>query len=249
MAACTSRHAFVERGRGWGSGSRRLHRHRVERRLFAVATDPADTAELLASCHRGDAHALVALVERDLAWVRGHVSRRLGALLRRREDTQDVVQETLVSILRSGPRFVVTDREQFRALVAKMVENTLRRSWRYEAAGRRDLRRDEALPVDATVVHLGRTATRPSEAAAANEMRALVRLALELLDPDDRAVIVMREYRDLSFGEIARAFATTEDAARMRYARALPRLARCMDRLRAGQLGDLSEGPPLGEPT
>ncbi len=212
-----------------------------------MTSDPHDTAELLASCHRGDPHALAALVERDLAWVRGHVSRRLGPLLRRREDTQDVIQETLVGILRSGPRFVVTDRDAFRALVAKMVENTLRRAWRHEAAGKRDLRREEVPSGDGTAVHLGRSATHPSEAAAANEMRAWVRLALELLDPDDRGVIVMREYRDLSFGEIAQALGTTEDAARMRYARALPRLARCMDRLRAGQIGDLIGTPPPGE--
>lgn len=211
--------------------------------------DPRNTAELLVSCHRGDPHALAALVQRDLSWVRGYVSRRLGALLRRREDTQDVIQETLVEILRSGPRFVVADRGAFRALVAKMVENTIRRAWRYQVAERRDLRRDEALPADDTVLDLDHSATHPSEAAGRSEMRAWVRLALELLDPDDRSVIVMREYRDQSFGEIAQVLGTTEDAARMRFTRALPRLARCMDQIKAGQIRGLvdeahHEDPP-----
>jgi RNA polymerase sigma-70 factor (ECF subfamily) len=209
-----------------------------------VEHDPQDTAAILADCHRGDPHAIAALVQRDLAWVRGHVSQRLGLLLRRREDTQDVIQETLVQILRSGPRFIVSDRDSFRALVAKLVENTIRRAWRHQAADRRDVRREEALPADETVLHLDRSVTRPSEAAAASEMRAWVRLALELLDPDDRAVIVLREYRDLSFGEIAQLLGTTEDVARMRFARALPRLARCMDKLRAQRIAELLDEPP-----
>jgi RNA polymerase sigma factor (sigma-70 family) len=207
--------------------------------------DPRNTAELLTGCHRGDARALVALVQRDLSWVRGHVSHRLGPMLRRREDTQDVIQDTLVEILRSGPRFVVSDRDSFRALVARMVENTIRRGWEHETAGRRDLRREEEMPADETVVTLGagHGVTRPSEAAGHSEMRARVRLALELLDPDDRRVLVLREYRDLSFGEIAQALGTTEDAARMRFARALPRLARCMGRLQAGRLAELLDEP------
>jgi RNA polymerase sigma-70 factor (ECF subfamily) len=213
-----------------------------------VEHDPQDTAAILADCHRGDPHALAALVQRDLAWVRGHVSRRLGLLLRRREDTQDVIQETLVQILRSGPRFIVSDRDSFRALVAKVVENTIRRAWRHQAADRRDVRREEALPADETVLHLERSATHPSEAAGVSEMRAWVRLALELLDPDDRTVIVLREYRDLSFGEIAQALGTTEDVARMRFVRALPRLARCMDRLREQRIAELLDDPPPAEP-
>jgi DNA-directed RNA polymerase specialized sigma24 family protein len=131
-----------------------------------VSPPSNNTAELLAGCHRGDAAALATLLERNLAWVQAHVSRRLGPQLRQRGDSQDIVQETMIQVVRSGPRFVVADGASFRALVAKMVENTIRRIWRHEVAHRRDLRRDEEFPGDDTVLHLGESATRPSEAAA-----------------------------------------------------------------------------------
>jgi RNA polymerase sigma-70 factor, ECF subfamily len=214
-----------------------------------VEHDPQDTATILAACHRGDPHALATLVQRDLAWVRGYVSRRLGVLLRRRNDTQDVVQEAMVEILRSGPRFIVSDRDACRALVAKIVENAIRRAWRHQAADRRDVRREESLPVDETVLDHDRGATHPSEAAGASEMRAWVRLALELLDPDERTVIVLREYRDLAFREIAQLLGTSEDAARMRFSRAVSQLARCMDELRAQRIVPLcDEAPPEPNP-
>ena len=45
--------------------------------------------------------------------------------------------------------------------------------------------------------------------------RAWVRLALEMLDPDDRNVVLWREYQDLSFAEIGARLQVGEDAARV----------------------------------
>ncbi|MBL9077307.1 MAG: sigma-70 family RNA polymerase sigma factor [Planctomycetes bacterium] len=195
---------------------------------------------LLRAWHRGDTSALDRLVAREMSWLSGHVRRRLGPLLRARHDTQDIVQEALLGALRDGPRFVVDDRRRLRALLARIVENVIRREHERFTAGRRDLRRDVALPASDVVLDLTSRCPfpRPSQAAAADEERAWIRLALELLDRDDRDVIVLREYRGLPFAAIAAEFASTEDAVRMQFSRALQRLGAALDRLRSGRLDE-----------
>ena len=82
-------------------------------------------------------------------------------------------------------------------------------------------------------------ATNPGAAAERNETRDWVRLALELLDPGDREVIVLRDYEGLSFVAIAERLGEAEDTVRMRHRRAMPKLARTLSGLRQGRLGEL----------
>ena len=85
--------------------------------------------------------------------------------------------------------------------------------------------------------------TDPGSAAVKAETRDWLRLALELLEPDDRNVILWREYEQLPFAVVAERLAMAEDAARMRFARALPKLAKKLKALRAGELGQaLTDG-------
>ena len=71
--------------------------------------DPGKTVELLNRWHAGDREALAHLLQRDLPWIRAHVSRRLGPLLRQKGETVDYVQDAFVAALQYGPRFVVAD--------------------------------------------------------------------------------------------------------------------------------------------
>ncbi|MBL8748675.1 MAG: sigma-70 family RNA polymerase sigma factor [Planctomycetes bacterium] len=208
-----------------------------------------DTAQLLHRWACGDQEALANLVAQDQPWIERQVRARLGDRLRKRADTQDVVQETLLTILRTGPRFVCSDRGHLRALLARMVENTIRAAADHHGAKKRDLRREveAAAPgTNGSVLFLDQRAasvTDPGAAASKAETRDWLRLALELLEPDDRNVILWREYEELPFGEIADRLGMAEDAARMRFARALPKLAKKLQALRAGQLDSL-----LGRP-
>jgi RNA polymerase sigma factor (sigma-70 family) len=204
-----------------------------------------ETGSLLERWHAGDQTALAALIQQNLDWIRAHVRRRLGPSVRRRAESQDFVQDTLIELLHHGPRFVVSDQQQFRALMARLIENAIRRGVDFHTAQRRDLHREAPLPSRETVLALDpdrRPSARPSEAAAREETRAMVALALELLDPQDRFVIVRREYQGQSFAEIAAELNATEDAARMRFQRALPRLARKLVQLRGGRLEDALAG-------
>jgi len=204
-----------------------------------------ETVELLRRWHEGDREALAAIVERELPWLRAHVHRRLGPQLRRRGETEDYVQEALIDALRYGPRFVVADEARLRALLGRIVENTLRDQVERHEAQKRDVGREEPLPSGSVLdLDTGRV-TRPSEAAAAREAEAWVRLALELLDPEDRRAILMREWEGRSFPEIGAALGVGENAARMRFQRALPRLAGKVRELRkgAGPFSAAEKGP------
>lgn len=221
----------------------RVRRHMVQSHPMS---DGRDTQTLLRSWHEGDAGALEALIAENLAWLHERVRKRLGPRLRRRADSQDLVQESLLGLLRDGPRFLVADRVQFRALMARRVENAILRSLAFHGAERRDVDRERQVPSSDSVLVLDpsvRVDARPSEQAAAAEMRAFVALALELLDLDDRRVIVEREYHGRSFPEIAGELGISEDAARMRFSRALPRLASKLLQLRRGRLDEaVAEG-------
>lgn len=205
----------------------------------------ADTAEFLLRWARGDQDALAELVAQEAPWIERQVRSKLGDHLRRRADTQDILQETLLTILRTGPRFVCSDRAHLRGLLARMLLNTIHAEANHQTAKKRDVRREVA-PVhpgsSGSVLILDQQAaslTGPDCAAAEAETRDWLRLALELLDPDDRNTILWREYEDLSFADVASRLGVTEDAARMRFQRALPKLAKKMKALRAGELGKL----------
>lgn len=199
------------------------------------------TGDLLRRWHQGDQDALGELVAADAAWISDHVQRRLGPLLRRRHDTGDIVQHTLVEVLKAGPRFVVDDRGQLRALLARMVENVLRYHARHDRQQKRDVRRELPAALSAasdSVLVLAPRASGPGPAtqAAAGETRDWIQLALQLLDPDDRDVIVWREFDELPFAEIGVRLGISEAHARVRFQRAVPKLARKLQQLRQGQI-------------
>ena len=102
------------------------------------------------------------------------------------------------------------------------------------------LSKERPLPSD-TVVNLDNpraSVTRPSQNATRHEGEAYVRLALELLHPEDRKVILLRQWEEKSFPEIGEELGVTEASARMRFNRALPKLGHKVAELRAAQGGD-----------
>lgn len=200
-----------------------------------------ETFVLLRDWHNGDRRALDRLLERDLPWVRNHVVGRLGGLLKAKGDLDDYVQEAAIQALQYVPRFTMSDRDQFRALLAKITENVLRDNIKKLKTGKRDVAREKSTPRD-SFLHLDppvASVTRPSQAASRNEERLWVRLAIDLLESDDRNLILWREWEKLGFAEIADRLGINEDAARMRFTRALPKLATKVEQLQQGRLGSI----------
>jgi RNA polymerase sigma factor (sigma-70 family) len=99
------------------------------------------------------------------------------------------------------------------------------------------VRREQALPSDSVLLLDApmRSVTEPPSRADDDEQRQWLRLAVELLDPDDRHAIRGRDWDGLSFPELGERLGIGEEAARERYQRALPKLAKKLDQLRRGQ--------------
>ena len=89
-------------------------------------TPPNSTLVLLGRLHEGDERALGELLARDLDWIRAFVHARLSGVVRDHADTGDVVSDVALRVLKHGPRFQLSDREQFRGLLARIVINCLR---------------------------------------------------------------------------------------------------------------------------
>ena len=124
----------------------------------------------------------------------------------------------------------------FRRLVTRIVENTLRGQSEFYSRMRRDRGRAVALP-DEVVLELDvrrRTGTTPSQHAARSEEEAWLRLALDLVDPEDRDLIVLREWNGEAFADIGARLGVPENTARMRFSRAVGRLAAQVEALRRG---------------
>lgn len=203
------------------------------------------TPGLLRQWNEGDVEALEKLLQLHGGWIRDRVRHRLGPALRGKLESMDIVQDTFLEFLKSGPRFVVEDAGQFRTLMAKVLENRIRdrRDWftaQCRAMAREERRRGQGdSSGSSNIADLsasGRSSKRPDQQAAANEWQAMVRLAVMLLDPDDRDLIVMRQWQELPFEEIGQKLGIAPDAARMRFNRALPRLAAKVDELRQGKV-------------
>ena len=203
-----------------------------------MAEAGSETLLLLGRWHQGERRALDELLARDLDWVRRYVDRRMGELLRAKGDAEDYVQEAMIQAMEYGPRFLVSDKEQFRALLAKITENVLRdrvvyhRAQKRDAAKERPLLTDSALALDPPVGEV----TRPSVAMDRKTEKTWIRLAIELLDDEERRLLQLREWEKQSYAEIAALMELSEDAVRMRIRRILPKLARNVVRLRDGEL-------------
>lgn len=201
----------------------------------------APTLVLLQRWHGGDRAALDALIARELPWLRREVGHRIGDELRARAAPEDLVQQALVDVLQHGPRFSVDDEGHFRALLLRIVENTIRKAIRDGRRQKRWAGREEPLP-SGSVAALSVGSTRPASAADRNERRAWVQLALDLLDPKDREIVLRRQWEGHSHADIGRDLGIGEEAARKRFERALARLAQLVARLRSGQVDAVLRG-------
>jgi RNA polymerase sigma factor (sigma-70 family) len=197
-----------------------------------------DTSQYLTQWHAGHREGIDALLERHMPWIRDQVRLRMGPVLRRRGDTGDYVQDAMVEFLIYGPRFMLSDEGQFRALILKIVQNTLRNRVDRFTAKRRAVSRERPLPSD-TILCLDSphpSVKTPSQSAAGHEQEAWVRLGMEFVDDPTREVLVLRDWDRLTFGDIGRRLGISSEAARKRYHRAFTRLADKVLMLRRGEL-------------
>jgi RNA polymerase sigma-70 factor, ECF subfamily len=179
------------------------------------------TIELVVRARGGDRLAVEALLERCLPSLKRWAHGRLPLAARGSLDTSDLVQETVLHVLRRldhfEPRHVGAMQAYLRQSVINRIRDEVRRVSRQPAPV--ELSEEPASDL-----------TSPLEGAIRTEAYEKYRDALKDLSTRDREMIVARVEAQWSVQEIAQRFGMrTSDAARMAVSRALRRLA---DRLR-----------------
>jgi RNA polymerase sigma-70 factor (ECF subfamily) len=175
-------------------------------------------------------HALGEILELHRRRLLKMVNLRMDPRLRARLGASDVIQEAFVEVTRRLPAYLADPRMPFflwlRFLTAERLITAHRR---HVLAGRRDARREEGPrgvepTSDALADRLAAGGTTPTEGAVRAEARARVLEAIDGMDPDDRRVLALRHFEELTNVETARELGIEESAASKRYVRALGRL-------------------------
>lgn len=206
--------------------------------------DHTTSCFLYTRARQGEDDALATLVERHHEWLWRYVRRRMTARHRRLETSEDVVQEVLRKLVQRGPRFVPEDEDQFRRLLATIVVNRLNDRFDYLNADKRAADRERRLEDESRAQELpSPSVDRPSRVVGRQEEEERLRLAMELIDPDEAEALRLRNWESLSFPLIGERLGMTEDQARMACRKATLHLGAMLRRLEAGQLVDTRHPP------
>jgi len=174
------------------------------------------TIELVVRARGGDRLAVEALLERCLPSLKRWAHGRIPMAARGSLDTGDLVQETVLHVLRRldsfEPRHVGAMQAYLRMSVINRIRDEVRKVSR------------QAPPMELVEEPVS-DLTSPLEGAIQAEAYERYRQALHTLSPRDREMIVARVEVQWSVQEIAQRFnMRTVDAARMAVGRALRRL-------------------------
>ncbi len=173
--------------------------------------------------------------------MRRMVDLRMDPLLRGRLDASDVVQEACVEAVRRLPEWLADDSMPLHLWLRLLTEQRLKQLHRFHVtSGMRGADQEVRLDGDATEVRAERLADAlvesgvlsPSGVAVRAEVLARLHAALSSMKAEDREVLALRHFEELTNADVARLLGIAISAASHRYMRAARRLREI--------LGDLS---------
>jgi RNA polymerase sigma-70 factor (ECF subfamily) len=195
--------------------------------------DSCEVEESLRRVAEGDQEALADLFWRHREALRRMVSWRLDRRLNGRVDPSDVLQEVYIDASQRVRRYLAKRALPFALWLRLLTARRLLELHRQHLGAQM---RDAGLEVSLENGHWPQTnlaclaarltgnLTTPSQAVMRAEREARLAEALELMDPLDREVLVLRHFDELSNNEVAALFGLQKAAASHRYVRALERL-------------------------
>jgi RNA polymerase sigma-70 factor (ECF subfamily) len=186
---------------------------------------PDDESRLYDRATEGDQDALDQLLQRYLPQLHAFVHARLGAALRARESSLDVVQSVCRELLSARAQFDFQGEDRFRGWLFTAALNKVRERHRRLHTDKRDVAREvdaEAATSFAAVAHL----LTPSQDAIGGEMAAALRASLASLSEEHREVITLARLVELPHRVIAEIMSRSEAATRQLLARAMVQLVR-----------------------
>lgn len=195
--------------------------------------DSSQTQELLLQAGQGNEAAVNGLLDRHREALKRMIGLRMDQALKRRVDASDVVQDVLVEAHRRLLDYINDPKLPFHLWLRQIAKDRLIDAHRrHRKAARRSVDREQTMTAPADADHsawdwaqqLCDTELTPAAAATWQEMERRFRGALDELEENDREVVLMRHFEQLSNQEVAQALGLSEPAAGMRYLRAIRRL-------------------------
>ncbi len=165
----------------------------------------------------GDRDAILRLIQRHEPRLRKLVHERLGARLREKIATSDVLQSAYLDLLKDFGGFRGGTTDEFVAWCAHLIENNIRDKAKFFEARKRQP--PGVAPVEALESRIA-PGPGPHSLNALFEDLQIVHAALSRLSDDHRAVIQLKAVHGLSHEEIAARLGRTEAAARILLVRA-----------------------------
>src|SRR5256885_854381 len=200
---------------------------------FTMSADTRTNEELLDAARAGDEGALAALVERHHGRLERMVRLRMDRQLQGRVDPADVVQDAYLAVRGKFPQYSADPRLPFFLWLRLEVGQKLVDVHRFHLGAKmRDAGQEVALhrgalpqvsSLSLAEQLLGKLTTA-SQAAIRVELKLRVQEALNGMDPQDREVLLLRHFEELSNAEAAGVLGIKPTAAVNRYVRALKRL-------------------------
>jgi RNA polymerase sigma-70 factor (ECF subfamily) len=177
------------------------------------------TRDLFEQARRGGPEDLNAFYERCARKLMPLIRLRLGRTLRRDVESRDILQSVLCKSV--GRLDAVKDPGAVMGWLARMAENEIRDLADFHQRQMRDSARRSPIEDAADVPAPVRQAL---SRVILSEEAARIESALESLTPAQRDLIVLRKLEELTFPEIAKKLASTEDAVRVAFSRAMAAL-------------------------
>lgn len=190
------------------------------------------TQQLVCQAKEGSAEALNELYERYATRVLAAVRARLGAKLRSKVESWDIVQEAFMASLRNLDGFQHKSDGAFLAWLAKIVENRIRDEAAFFQAKKRDMDKEGPLdqpesPEGGASGLAGRKEDQtPSKLVVLGEDLQRLEAAMDLLPVEARELVIAVKIEGLSYVEIAEQQGKSPDAVRMQANRALVALTK-----------------------
>jgi len=206
-------------------------------------SDATSTRVLLERFHDGEVNALNELYGRYVNRVLAAVRARLGADLRKKVESWDIVQDAMLASLRNIGAFHYDSEGAFLKWLSQIVENRIRDQIDHHHAGRRDHRREVSIenarsPGSSAPLDIADRSglPTPSRVMMLNEDLSLLERALDQLPADTRELIIAVKLEERTYQELANESGRSPDAVRMLVNRAMQQLAAAYRQLDPGSI-------------
>jgi RNA polymerase sigma-70 factor (subfamily 1) len=191
-----------------------------------MAVQPDGTTGLIRDAKAGSPAAIERLYERHAPRLLAFIRLRLGRTLRAHLESRDILQAALLRSFERLPQLEGSGEGELMAWLMRIAENEIRDRADYYQRQRRDAARE--VPLDEAHAAIAAGIRSMSSRIVLDEEAARLERAIERLSDAHREVILLRQFEELGYREIASRLGRSEDACRMLLARAMAALTVAM---------------------